>query len=101
MTNRYSPDWPVIALAKKQAVNWTCQQCGLKCLSPDSKSGLSLSDRKRLELSVHHSDYNPANNSPSNLIALCSACHLGKHQRRRGNITPGQLTLNMDGCTAS
>jgi hypothetical protein len=99
--SNYSADWPAITLSKKQAANWTCEECGLKCLAPNSKSNLSLSDRKKLELSVHHQNYNPLDNSPSNLIALCSRCHLGKHQRRRGNITPGQLTLNMDGCTAS
>ncbi len=93
MASNYSPDWPAITLSKKQSVNWTCEECGLKCLAPNSKSGLSLSDRKKLELSVHHSDYNPANNSPSNLIALCSRCHLGKHLRKKGNITPGQLSL--------
>ncbi|UXE64866.1 MAG: hypothetical protein KA717_34570 [Woronichinia naegeliana WA131] len=32
-------------------------------------------------------------------MALCSACHLGKHKRRRGNITPGQLTLNIETAT--
>ena len=99
MASNYSPDWPAIALAKKNAVNWTCQQCGLKCLSPDSKSNLSLSDRKRLELSVHHQNYDPSDNTPSNLIALCSRCHLQKHLRRRGNIAPGQLTLNIETVT--
>ncbi|MFM7579502.1 MAG: HNH endonuclease [Microcystaceae cyanobacterium] len=88
---RYSPDWKAIALAKKQAVNWTCQECGRVCLN--GKSSLSLSDRKRLELAVHHWDCDPLNNSPDNLIALCSSCHLRKHQRRQGNITPGQLKL--------
>jgi len=103
MKSNYSPDWPVIALSKKRAANWTCEECGLKCLAPDSKSGLSLSDRKRLELSVHHQNYNPLDNSPSNLIALCSRCHLGKHLRKKGSITPGQLalTLNMDGRTTT
>ncbi len=87
----YSPDWPVIALAKKQAANWTCQECGRVCLQ--GKSKLSISERKRLEMAVHHWDGDPLNNSPDNLIALCTSCHLRKHQRRRGNITPGQLKL--------
>ena len=92
----YPPDWPAIALDKKQSVNWVCQGCGLQCLKPGDHRELPISERKRLELSVHHQDYNPANNSPSNLIALCSACHLKKHLRRRGNITPGQLTLTLN-----
>jgi len=90
--SRYTKDWKAIALTKKQSVNWTCEQCGRKCLESGVKSKLSVIE-KRWELSVHHADYDPANNSPDNLIALCSACHLSKHQRRRGNITPGQMKL--------
>ncbi|WP_409350566.1 HNH endonuclease, partial [Synechocystis salina] len=42
---------------------------------------------------VHHCDYDPGNNSPSNLMALCSPCHLHYHRRQQGNISPGQLSL--------
>ncbi len=90
---RYTTNWKAISLLKKQSVNWICQKCGRKCLESGIKTKLSLSERKRFELSVHHSDYNPENNSPENLIALCSGCHLNKHLRKRGNITPGQLSL--------
>lgn len=27
-------------------------------------------------LTVHHIDYNPANNKPNNLVVLCQGCHL-------------------------
>ncbi|AIE76144.1 hypothetical protein D082_40980 (plasmid) [Synechocystis sp. PCC 6714] len=44
-------------------------------------------------MAVHHCDYDPGNNSPSNLKALCSPCHLHYHRRQQGNVTPGQLRL--------
>jgi predicted HNH restriction endonuclease len=28
-------------------------------------------------------------------VALCSSCHLACHCRSRGNISPGQLSLNL------
>ena len=90
---RYPENWKAIALAKKQSVAWRCEKCGQKCLEAGVKTKLSLSDRKRFELSVHHQDYDPENNSPENLIALCSGCHLSKHSMKRGNVTPGQLVL--------
>jgi len=95
--SRYPKDWKAIALLKKQSVNWTCQNCGRYCYTKEVADALGLdrSDRKRYELSVHHSDYNPENNSPENLIALCSGCHLGKHSRKRGNVTPGDLSENL------
>ena len=90
---RYPKNWNAIALTKKQSVAWRCEKCGQKCLESGVKTKLSLSDRKRFELSVHHQDYDPENNSPENLIALCSGCHLSKHSMKRGNVTPGQLSL--------
>lgn len=33
------------------------------------------------DLHVHHIDRNPANNDPSNLMTLCSSCHLKLHWR--------------------
>jgi predicted HNH restriction endonuclease len=29
-------------------------------------------------------------------VALCSSCHLAYHCRSRGNISPGQLSLNLN-----
>ena len=46
-----------------------------------------------ITLTVHHSDYDPSNNHPSNLIALCSACHLHKHREKRGNMSIGSIKI--------
>ena len=70
--DRYSPDWPELARQKKQSVNWCCERCGVQCLKPGEGKGLSNSERHRLRMSVHHCDYNPGNNAPENLLALCA-----------------------------
>jgi hypothetical protein len=49
--------------------------------------------RLALTLTVHHSNFVPEDNRLSNLCALCTACHLSFHNRRRGNVSPGQLSL--------
>jgi 5-methylcytosine-specific restriction endonuclease McrA len=92
--SRYPKNWDQIARAIKERVNWRCQECGLDC-TPAPIQDRSLKAKKTL--TVHHWDYNPANNNPDNLIALCSACHLRKHTRKRGNISKGQLGLFNDG----
>lgn len=91
--SRYPKNWDEIAMRVKEKAGWTCKQCKLKCLQPDSLVVLSKSDRAKLTLTVHHADYTPENNQPENLIALCSACHLGAHRGGRKNIIPGQLSL--------
>jgi 5-methylcytosine-specific restriction endonuclease McrA len=91
---RYPANWEAIALCVKRDVGWKCQKCNTQCLAPsDSTTELSKSDRAKLTLTVHHLDLTPENNDPSNLIALCSGCHLQMHQHRRGNVTPGQLSI--------
>ena len=64
-----------------QRDNHTCQCCGCK------------SDGKRTNLIVcHHIDGDRQNNSPSNLITLCTQCHCSLHKKyskyilRRSNI---------------
>ncbi len=91
--DRYPAHWKELALAKKQSVNWVCERCGVQCLKPGERKGLSTGDRYRLRMSVHHADYDPSNNDLSNLMALCSICHLHYHRRQKGNVTPGQLSL--------
>jgi 5-methylcytosine-specific restriction endonuclease McrA len=88
--SRYPKNWTSIALAIKTQAHWQCQECGLDC-TPTPIADRSLKARKTL--TVHHQDYNPGNNHPDNLIALCSACHLKKHSGRKGNINIGQLAL--------
>jgi hypothetical protein len=91
--DRYSADWKNIATTKKQSVNWVCERCGVQCLKAGEGKGLSATERYRLRMAVHHCDYDPANNSPSNLMSLCLPCHLHYHRRQQGNVTPGQLSL--------
>lgn len=93
--DRYPDNWEEIALEVKQSANWTCAKCGLTCI-PNSAYSKSFdkSFRAQFTLNVHHADYDPTNNHPSNLIPLCSACHLWYHKGKRGNISPGQLKLD-------
>jgi 5-methylcytosine-specific restriction endonuclease McrA len=92
--SRYPENWNAIALGIKESAGWKCQRCDQQCLKPtDSTSELSRSQVAKRTLTVHHSDYCPENNAVSNLIALCSGCHLTKHSYRRGNVSLGQLTL--------
>ncbi|QUS62568.1 HNH endonuclease [Synechocystis sp. PCC 7338] len=92
--DRYSADWKNIATTKKQSVNWVCERCGVQCLKPGEGKGLLKEERYRLRMAVHHCDYDPGNNTPENLKALCLPCHLHYHRRQQGNVTPGQLSLS-------
>ena len=79
--SRYPKDWKLIATFVKNQANWKCAKCGRQF------------EQGERHLQVHHQDYNPENNQISNLISLCSGCHLEKHIRQKGNVTPGQLCL--------
>lgn len=99
----YPPNWEAIALAKKEAANWTCEHCGRPCRRPgvdwidfemwlyeqfqphfdwwddcfeDGPDGLATRKPQRFTLTVAHLDQNPQNNAPGNLAALCAPCHL-------------------------
>jgi len=63
----YPTNWPEIAQREKDRAGWVCEQCGADCFTPRDR---------RTVLTVHHIDHDPQNNDPSNLIALCSVCHL-------------------------
>ena len=92
--NRYPDNWTELALAVKESANWQCQRCGRLCLKP----GETLPDtlkRRAYMLQVHHWNCDPGDNRLENLVALCSSCHLACHCRSRGNISPGQLSLNL------
>ncbi|MBD2534870.1 HNH endonuclease [Nostoc flagelliforme FACHB-838] len=92
--SRYPENWPDIALEVKQSVDWRCSKCQLQCIRPgDDTSELSRSLRTALTLTVHHKNFLPEDNRRENLYALCTACHLSFHTRRRGNVSPGQLSL--------
>jgi 5-methylcytosine-specific restriction endonuclease McrA len=107
----YPDNWTEIATTVKQAAGYRCNRCGLKCLPPNnSYRHLELSLRRKLSAllgethaeetsarfhpQVHHLDGNPAQNNRSNLVCLCSGCHLRMH-RHRPQPTPGQLSLKL------
>ncbi|MFL9458606.1 MULTISPECIES: HNH endonuclease [Nostocales] len=91
---RYPQNWNEIAQAIKEKSGWRCTKCGLQCLRPsDDASQLSRSEKAARMLTVHHQNYIPEDNRLENLRALCSACHLAYHTRRRSNVSPGQLSL--------
>ncbi|MEA5511823.1 HNH endonuclease [Crocosphaera sp. UHCC 0190] len=94
MTSRYPKNWKTIAHTIKEAAGWRCAKCGTQCIKPgENVSKLSISERSARTLQVHHCDFTPENNESSNLIPLCSPCHLSYHQGKRGNVSPGQLSL--------
>lgn len=87
----YPKDWKQIALRVKTQAKWTCQQCGRPCKRPDESWDefkfrlarrskdlyLECCNKKiRFVLTTAHLDHNTQNNSPSNLRAMCSVCHL-------------------------
>jgi 5-methylcytosine-specific restriction endonuclease McrA len=95
LTLEYPENWSEIAATVKQAAGYRCNRCGLKCLPPhNSYRHLDLSIRRKLSAQVHHLDGNPAQNDQSNLVCLCSGCHLRMH-RHRPQPTPGQLSLKL------
>ncbi len=94
-SSEYPENWAKIATTVKQTAGYRCYNCRLKCLPPtDSYKHLDLSLRRRLSAQVHHIDRDPSNNNRSNLVCLCSGCHLRMH-RHRPQPTPGQLSLKL------
>jgi hypothetical protein len=95
MDSRYPDDWQKIATALKEKEQWRCHRCGVQCISPHRKPLHGFRDpRQRIYLlQVHHWDGQPENNDPSNLVCLCTCCHLYAHRRQGVSVTPGQLRL--------
>ncbi|AFZ27231.1 putative restriction endonuclease [Cylindrospermum stagnale PCC 7417] len=93
MMSRYPENWKEIAVGIKEASGWCCQRCGKICLRPGEKHDLSTSERKAYALQVHHWNCDPSDNRRENLVCLCTGCHLSYHRWRRGNVSPGQLSL--------
>lgn len=94
---RYPKNWDEIARQVKEEADWQCQDCKRYCLKPGEAKHVIFTDdsslRAKLTLTVHHQDFCPENNERSNLIALCSGCHLRRHRGGKGNISKGQLSL--------
>lgn len=94
----YPDDWEAIAADVKELAGWRCQTCGRQCRRP-GEAFVTHRDT----LTVAHRDNNPANCSPSNLIAECAPCHLrrdAKHHASNARKTRerkgGQMTLPME-----
>jgi hypothetical protein len=88
MDSRYPKDWPKIATALKEREQWRCYRCGVQCFSPSRRPlhGFRDSKRRIYLLQVHHWDGQPENNDLSNLVCLCTRCHLYVHRRRGGSV---------------
>lgn len=67
-------NWEKIRLEIYKRDNFTCQECGVKCIGKKSAN----KDNSHLIIQCHHKErYSlTKNNSPSNLITLCLKCHL-------------------------
>jgi hypothetical protein len=65
---RYPKDWDRIAYKLKVERNFTCEGCDQQ------------GNQWHNPLTVHHVDYNPANNTRRNLLVLCAKCHLKLQQ---------------------
>jgi hypothetical protein len=68
--NEYPADFSNISNRVRSERNWTCENCGVNF----SSSG----DRQYLH--THHKNGVKSDNSPSNLIVLCLACHAQQPQ---------------------
>ena len=60
----YPSDWKLISLEVRGDRNYSCEGCG------------QYGSRPGNPLTVHHIDFNPANNIKANLLLLCAKCHL-------------------------
>jgi hypothetical protein len=60
---------PIPAAVRREILIEASYRCAVpRCMTP-------------LAIDVHHIDENPANNDPSNLIALCPTCHSAFHRK--------------------
>jgi len=67
----YPQDWAAIALAVKEACDWTCQACGRHCTRP----GEPFAGATRM-LTVAHLDPHSYDQEVVTVAALCCPCHL-------------------------
>lgn len=98
----YPKNWDEMARSVKDSSQWRCQECDRPCRmpdeslmnffprllrdKPDNSRALYKTDDKlsnisefkpgRFVLTVAHLNHDPSDNSPGNLRALCSVCHL-------------------------
>lgn len=94
--DRYPDDWAAISLAIKERAGWRCEcrgECGgvrhtamvrnllaidvgsdTRCLNLHGQP--SIWSGSKVVLTTAHLDHTPENCDPSNLRAMCQACHL-------------------------
>jgi 5-methylcytosine-specific restriction endonuclease McrA len=84
MKHHYGKEWKQISKWLIKTVSH-CVACGKR-------------PSKDVVLTVHHMDFDPTNNLTSNLLVLCSRCHLRKHGliRKYGRDTDCQLEFFPD-----
>jgi 5-methylcytosine-specific restriction endonuclease McrA len=66
----YPPNWKSISASTRICAGNKCEICDAKNGFPNPVTG------SKVVLTVHHLDFNPGNNKPYNIIALCQRCHL-------------------------
>lgn len=75
----YNPNWQEIRKEIYKRDNWTCQECGCKCL--DKRRQI-----KGKRIQCHHIDYEIKNCNSDNLITLCASCHAKTNFKRENWI---------------
>lgn len=89
--DRYPKSWKILSFCiRADRAKWRCEWCG--------KPSRRISEREGCILTVAHMDHKPENCHPSNLYALCEACHLGYDQHhhalpKQPASMPGQIEL--------
>lgn len=72
---RYPTNWAEISARTIELAQFVCQSCG------------KVRGSEGTILTVHHVDYDPANNDPGNLVVLCQGCHLRVQARDLSEAT--------------
>lgn len=72
---KYPPHWKLITKWVIYSRGSRCEECGVR----NGENGKILT--------VHHIDYNPANNGLDNLMVLCQGCHLRLQARELANAS--------------
>lgn len=65
----YPSNWEEISAWTRIRAGNKCELCDAINSKPHPETG------SRVVLTVHHLDFNPANNQEYNLMALCQRCH--------------------------
>ena len=94
-TGKYPKNWKMLALSIKIQSDYLCKICDKQCYRP----GEIPKDQPRSYwtgnvLQVHHRNFDRSDNRLSNLIPICSECHLRIHATSKySDVSEGQLSL--------